>query len=329
MPARLAWLLVLAALFVVLPGLLWASGSGYYFRIAQLAMVFSILSVSLNFVCGTGGLLSLGHAAFYGIGAYAAALASTRWGFGFALTLPLAGIVAGAIGVLVALPTMRLVSIYFACATLGLGEIIYVTLLNWVSFTRGPMGGPGIPPMRLLGFDLSGPLASYYTVACVTAASVWCLHRLTHSYYGNALRALREDDQCAEAMGLDTVRLKIEVFAIACFFAGIAGALEAHTGNYISPDYFRFGESILILAMIVIGGLGSLPGAIVGAVLMILLPELLRVIGDFRMIAVGMFMFLSILFMPKGLFGEISALALARRTLGGAWTGAAAKVGWR
>jgi len=139
---------------------------------------------------------------------------------------------------------------------------------------------------------------------------------------------LREDDQCAEAMGLDVVRIKIEVFAFSCFFAGVAGALWAHTTNYISPGDFRFSESILVLAMIVVGGLGSMPGAIIGAVLLIVLPEVLRVIGDYRMIVVGMMMFLSILFLPRGILGEISAIDLARRQLGAAWK-SAQQLGWR
>ena len=323
-------LIVGLAVLVLLPLLLQAMGSGYLFRVSITAMIFVILAASLNFITGVAGLLSLGHAAFYGIGAYAAALLATRYGVSFLLTIPLAGVAAAFLGVLVALPTMRLVSIYFAVATLGMGEIIYGTLLNWVDFTRGPMGIPGIPSFKAFGLDLSGNLGSYLVVAVVMLASLWVLHRLTHSYYGNALRALREDDQCADSMGIDVVRLKGEVFAIACFFAGVAGALWAHTTGYISPGDFRFSESILVLAMIVVGGLGSLPGAVVGAVLLIVLPEALRPVGDVRMIAVGCVMFLSILLLPKGLFGEVSALNLVRSSFGAGWKpGVRGVVGWR
>ena len=155
---------------------------------------------------------------------------------------------------------MRLISIYFAVATLGVGEMIVVTLCNWVGFTRGPMGIRAIPASPCPAW---GPAATSPTIS----PSPWRSRspsgssRLTHSYYGNALRSLREDDDCAEAMGVDVVRLKIEVFAFSWFFAGIAGALWAHTTNYISPRHFRFSESILILSMIVVGGLGSVPGA--------------------------------------------------------------------
>jgi branched-chain amino acid transport system permease protein len=282
----------------------------------------------MQLITGVAGLLSLGHAAIYGVGAYTAAILSTRLGLDALLTVPLSGVVSGLLGIALALPTMRLVSIYFAVATLGLGEMIYVTLLNWVSFTQGPLGIGEIPPLRPLGIDLSGPLATYMAVAVVTAIAAVIVHRCAHSYYGNALRAVREDDQCADAMGLNVVRLKIEVFAIACFLAGIAGALWAHTTGYVNPGDFRFAESILILAMVVVGGLGSIPGAIIGSALLLLLPEALRTIGEVRILMVGLVMFLCILFLPKGLFGEVSALALARRQFGAAWQPERG-LGWR
>ena len=321
---------VAALVLAVVPAVLATIGGAYLFQIATTSLIFIILATSLNLVTGSAGLLSLGHAGFYGIGAYSAALLSTRLGLPFAVTLPASGVIAAVIGVLVALPTMRLVSIYFAVATLGIGEMIYVTLLNWTDFTRGPMGILAIPPIDLFGWQPNSPLGEYMVVAAVAVVSLWVLSRLTHSYYGNALRAVREDDQCANAMWLDVVRLKIEAFGISCFFAGIAGALLAHTANFISPDQFRFGESINILAMVVVGGLGSLPGAVIGALLLIILPEALRPVGDFRMVAVGSIMFLSILLLPRGLLGEASALTLLRRQFGEAWKdGGKAWVGWR
>jgi len=327
-----AWKSLIAIVFLgVVPALLWASGSGYLASIAVTALIFIILAVSLNHVCGTAGLLSLGHAGFYGIGAYTAALLA-RSGWPFLLTVPMAGVLAGLAGILVALPTMRLVSIYFAVATLGIGEMIHVTLLNWVKFTNGPMGIRSIPSIDLFGVRIESPIAEYYVVAVIALVSVWVIHRMAHSYYGNALRAVREDDQCADAMGIDVVRLKVEVFGTSCFFAGVAGALFAHTAHFISPDSFRFTESILILSMIVVGGLGSIPGSVIGALLMILLPEVLRNVGDVRMVVVGSVMFICILVLPRGLFGEISALELMRRQFGGAWPGGkalGAEIGWK
>jgi branched-chain amino acid transport system permease protein len=328
MKGKLIVLALLLALLALVPALLYWIGGGYWFRVATTIGVFAILALSANLITGTTGLLSIGHAGFYGIGAYTAALTAQAWHWPFYLTIPAAGAAATLAGVLLALPTMRLVGIYFAVATLGVGEIIHLTLLNWVGFTRGPMGISAIPSIAVPGLVAGGDITNYFAVAIALAFAVYVIHRLTHSYYGNALRSLREDDQCAEAMGLDVVRIKIEVFAFSCFFAGIAGALWAHTTNYISPGDFRFSESILILAMIVVGGLGSMPGAIVGAVLLIGLPEVLRVIGDYRMIVVGMVMFLSILFLPRGIFGEISAIDLVRRQLGAAWK-SAQQLGWR
>jgi branched-chain amino acid transport system permease protein len=327
-PQNTLTLALLAILMLVVPAVGMMIGGGYIFRIATTVCIFSILTLSANLITGTTGLLSLGHAAFYGIGAYTAALLATALKWPVLLTIPVAGLVTACAGVMLALPTMRLVGIYFAVATLGVGEIIHVTLLNWVDFTRGPMGISGIPSLSVPGLPPNSDMAAYLVSALCLAATVGVVHRLTHSYFGNALRAVREDDQCAEAMGLNVVLLKIQVFGFSCFFAGAAGALWAHSTGYVSPADFRFSESILILAMIVVGGLGSLPGAIIGAVLLIGLPELLRPIGDYRMIVVGLVMFGSIMFRPKGLFGEVSAIELVRKRFGSSWR-ASDKLGWR
>ena len=311
MKARLNLALV-AGLVLLLIGLV-AFKSSYFNQIAITTMIFVILSASLNLITGSAGLLSLGHGAFFGVGAYAAALLATRWGWPFWLTLPAAGAAAALVGAVVAVPTMRLTSIYFAVATLGIGEMIYVTLLNWVGLTRGPMGIRSIPGIALFG--LQGLAFGLVVTAGVMLVVLWLVHRLAHSYYGNALRALREDDACDDAMGIDVGRLKLQSFGVACALAGMAGALFAHTTGYISPESFRFGESILILSMVVVGGLGSLYGSIIGAVILTVLPELLRDLGSYRMIAVGLVLFLSILFMPRGLVGEVSAIDLIRRQM--------------
>lgn len=300
----------MAALLALLVGLALVKSS-YFNQIAITTMIFVILAASMNLITGSAGLLSLGHAGFFGVGAYAAALLSTAWGWPIVFTIPAAGAVAALIGALVALPTMRLTSIYFAVATLGIGEILYVTMLNWVGFTRGPMGIRSIPSISVFG--VSNTWVSLCVTALVMLAALWVTHRIVHSYYGNSLRALREDDACADAMGIDVARLKLESFGVACFLAGVAGALFAHSTGYIGPESFRFGESILILSMVVVGGLGSIYGSIVGAVLLSVLPELLRDLGSYRMIVVGAVLLLSILFLPKGLVGEVSALDLIRR----------------
>ncbi len=235
--ARLLSLAFLVAIFAIAPAALWAFGKSYYWQIANLALIFALLAGSMHLVTGVAGLLQLGHAAFYGVGAYAAAILATKYGLSFVFTLPLAGLVAAVIALLVALPTMRLVSIYFAVATLAIGQMLYLVMLNWIGLTKGPNGIMLFSGMKAFGFDLSGALPSYFVVALTVCASLFLLHRLSHSYYGNALRALREDDQCADAMGIDTVRLKIEGFAISGFFAGIAGAVGAHGRLHLAARF--------------------------------------------------------------------------------------------
>jgi branched-chain amino acid transport system permease protein len=326
----LFWGLFIGLLFVAVPAALFGLGSTYGFRVATVCAIFVILGVSMQLITGVAGLLSLGHAAFYGVGAYTAGLLATRLGWPFLLTLPAAGVMAALVGLLVAVPTMRLVSIYFAVATLGVGQMVFVTLLNWVDVTRGPLGIPGIPPISILGLDLSSAAATYMVAALVALFSTWIAHRIAHSYHGTALRALREDDQCADAMGLNVPRLKLEVFAVSSFLAGLAGALWAHSTGFVSPTDFRFAESILILAMVVVGGLGSIPGAVLGAVLLALLPEALRFVGDVRQIIVGLVMFGAILFLPKGLLGEVPTLAFMRHALGTGWRAPdGRRLGWQ
>jgi branched-chain amino acid transport system permease protein len=325
---------IILVVLVLLPLLLTYLGRSYLYQVANIMMIFALLAASMHLVTGVAGLLQLGHAAFYGVGAYTAALLASHFGLPFLVTLPLAGLSGAFIAFCVALPTMRLVSIYFAVATLGIGQMLYLIMLNWVSLTKGPNGILLFGGLTIFGQDFSKPSLAYFVVAIVVMASIFVIHRLSHSYYGNGLRALREDDQCADAMGIDTVRLKIESFTVSGFFAGLAGALWAHTAGYISPPDFSFNVSILILAMVVLGGLGSLPGAILGAVILIGLPELLREFhaGDLRNVIIGVLLFASILFVPKGLIGESSALDLMRRQFGGAWKRGKigeAGIGWK
>ena len=221
--------------------------------------------------------------------------------------------VAGAIAGAVAIPAIRLVRVFFTVATLSVGEIIGIILLNWDGLTHGPMGLRSIHRLSLFGWDLGAPLPTFSAIAAAAAAAVWLLHRLTHSFYGNALRALREDEQGAGAMGVDTARLKVGAFAISGGLAGAAGCLLAHSTGYISPDMFGLDQSILILTMVVVGGLGSLPGAIAGACLLILAPELFRAAGHGRTILVGLVLFSAILAMPKGFWPEAAVLRRVRR----------------
>ena len=301
-----------ALLLGVLPAGLTMLGQSYPFRLAELSLIFVLLSCSLNLAAGTAGLVSLGHAAFYALGAYTAALVAQWTGCGLELSLPAAGAVTGLIAAAVGLSLTRLERIFFTVASLSVGAIIGVVILNWDALTRGPMGLRGVPAPRLFGLDLSSRLGTYYVIALVTLLCLWAIQLLTLSHWGGALRALREDEQSAGAMGMHVRRLKISAFGISAGFAGVAGALLAHSTGYISPDMFGLDQSILILTMVVVGGLGSVPGAALGAVLLILLPELARGAGHFRMVLVGVVLFATIVLRPGGMLGEAATLRFFR-----------------
>ncbi len=312
----LGWLFV-AVVLVVLPALLWLTGSAYGARLAQLVLITALLAAALNLLIGTAGLLSLDTVVYYGFGAYLTAILSTKYG----TTLPteiLAAAGAGALlGALIGWPLVRLASIFFAVATMGLATIFHTTVLNWGDLTRGPMGFRNIPSFRIGDWTAAGWAANYYVIAVVVLAGIWIVHRLTHSFYGNAVRAVREDEDCARAMGLSPQRLKVQVYVTHAALMSVAGALYAHTNNFLSPDMFVMLESGLILTAVVVGGLGSLPGAFIGALVVVLVPEFLRPLGNLRAFGFGAILFLSILFLPRGLFSEVKSLAAVRRHLFG------------
>jgi branched-chain amino acid transport system permease protein len=220
------------------------------------------------------------------------------------LSLPASLVITGLVGAIVAVPMIRLLRVFFTVATLSVGEIVNIAITNWDAVTGGPNGFRDIPGFTVAGTALSGRLGTYYVIALVSLAALWCIHRLSRSYYGNALRALREDEASANAMGIDTRRLKIGVSAISAGLAGVAGCLTAHSTGFIGPDMFGLDQSISILTMAVVGGLGSLPGAVVGAALLTVAPELVRTAGHFRMVLVGLLLFAAILLMPRGLVPE-------------------------
>lgn len=312
LPRPFAWLGFLLLVLVILPLGAALLHSGYWLRLFELSLIFCILAASLNLVTGTAGLVSLGHAAFYGIGAYTTGLVS-RMNGDLLATLPASLLVTGLIAGIVAIPMLRLLRVFFTVATLSVGEIVTVVLTNWDSVTGGPNGFRGIPGFTVAGFPVSGLLGEYYVVAAVALAALWCVARLSRAFYGNALRALREDAASAAAMGLDTRMLRIGVFVVSGALAGAAGCLTAHSTRYISPDMFSLDQSIMLLTMVVVGGLGSLPGAVLGAYLLTIAPEVLRTAGHFRMIMVGMLLFGAILLFPKGLLSEELFLRRARR----------------
>lgn len=293
------WLPVLAAL-LVFPLLV---RSEYLLNIAVYAGIYIILASSLNITNGYTGLFSFGHAAFYGIGAYTAAILATRSGAPFWLTLPLAGIVAGAFGAAIALPTLRLSGIFLALVTIGFQEITYLVKLNWIGLTRGPMGIPGIPPPAIGGVTLSGNRGYYYLILALDVLVLFVISRIVNSRVGRAFVAIREDELAAGSVGIATFPTKVLSFVIATFFAGIAGAFFAHHARFVSADSFRLDETFVILTMLIVGGMGSLLGPVIGAVFLVVLPEASRFLAEYRGVVYGLILIAVILFRPEGIAG--------------------------
>ncbi len=278
--------------------------NNYYLDTINLALLYALLAIGLNITVGFTGLLDLGYAAFYGIGAYVYALLSTSIGLSFWLGLPLGGAVAAFFGLILGLITLRLRGDYLAIITLGFVQIIYLTLNNWDSLTQGPNGIMQIARPQIAGLTLRTPFHFYYLILFFLILTVIAVHRLLHSQIGRAWIAIREDEMAAEAMGIDTTRMKIFAFVLGAAIAGIGGVFFAARYSFISPESFTFLESVRILSMIVLGGMGNIPGAILGAFLLTLLPELLRGLANYRMLIFGAALVVMMIFRPQGLWGR-------------------------
>jgi branched-chain amino acid transport system permease protein len=275
----------------------------YYKGILILMQINIILAISLNLINGVTGMLSLGHAGFMAVGAYTSALLSiflTKSGFlppvlQFPLALIAGGLVAALIGLLIGIPTLRLRGDYLAIATLGFGEIIRVVILN-LKITRGALGLPGIP-----GYT------NFWSAELFMLLAVIVIWNIMHSNHGRALASIRENEIAAEAMGVNTTYYKVSAFVIGAFFAGLAGGLFAHYLGYIAPKSFDFMKSIEILLMVVLGGLGSLTGSVVAALVLTGLPEVLRFLQSYRMVIYSLTLVLLMLYRSRGLFGRDEA----------------------
>jgi len=296
---------LLAIILVVIAALVpLVVSDDYIVRVLIMSGIFLILTLSLNLVTGYTGQFCLGWAAFYGIGAYTSALLVMKLGFSFWLSMPLAGLMSALFGILLGIPTMRLKDIYLAITTLGFGEIIRLIMLNWTDLTRGSMGLPGIPSPTIFSYEFSSNIPYYYLILALVLITIFSVRRIIDSRVGRALIAIREDDLAAKTMGIDITGYKVLAFAVGAFFAGIAGAFYAHYTSFIDPHTFSFSESITILAMVVLGGMGSIWGSILGAVVLTVAPEALRGLSDYRMIIFGLIMMIVMLVRPQGIMGK-------------------------
>lgn len=267
-------------------------------QILTVIIINSILAIGLNLVTGYTGQLSLGHATFMGLGAYAATLFTLKLQSPFLLSIVLGAAVAAFFGFIIGVPTLRLRGDYLAIATLGFGEITKNVLLN-LRITGGPMGLRGIPRVT-----------NVYVAAVALILIIFSLGRIINSRVGKSFIAIREDELAAESMGINTTRFKILAFVIGAFYAGLAGGLYAFLFRYINPKDFGFMRSIEILCMVVLGGMGNTYGAILGASIITVLPELLRsvspVVAQYRMVLYGLLLVIMMIVKPQGIIGEQS-----------------------
>lgn len=284
----------------------------YYIQVLTMMGVFLIAALGLNLITGVTGQFSFGHAAFLSIGAYSSALLTIYLQTPFILNMLAGGLLAALCGVLLGFPGMRLTGDYLGIATLGFGEIVRVVFIN-MKITGGASGLAGIPRET-----------NIIIVYIVVVLTVWSMYRIQNSRFGRALAAIREDEIAAESMGINAFQYKIKAFAVGTFFAGISGALFAHMMQYLNPSDFGFARSFEILTFVVLGGLGSIPGTILGTAVLSLAPEFLRFVKEYRMMIYGALMVTMMIFRPNGLLGGVDLVRAYRQFRAGRAAGRAA-----
>lgn len=276
--------------------------NSYFINILIVSGIYVILALGLNLTTGFAGQVSLGHAAFYSIGAYTSAILSTKFGFSIWLTLPISAVVTWCVGVLLGLPSLRVKEDFLAVATMGLGLIVQSMALN-LKITGGPMGIGNIKSVSVFGKKL-GVFGFFIFELLLIALLIFIFYRIVNSRVGRAFISIREDETAADTLGINTTKYKVLAFAIGAMYAGIGGSLFAHYFTYVSPDSFGFSESATILCMIVVGGLGSIEGSIAGALILSIIPEVLRGFADYRMLIYGILLVIMMRYRPCGLFGN-------------------------
>ena len=304
------WLVVVAAL--TLP--LWLQ-SPYHLHVAIMGGIFAVLAMSLNLLLGYTGQLSLGHAAFFGIGAYTSALLTLKleWAYWPALAAAIA--LAGAAGFLIGRLALKLRGAYFVLVTISFAGVISLVSINWIELTNGPLGLPGVPAPQLGPWSLRAKTAYYYLVLAAVALSYVVCRRLVRSRFGRALVALRENEPLAESVGVDVTHYLVLAAVVSAGMAGLGGSLYAHYTRFVSPEVFLFTYTITMVIMVVAGGKGTLAGPLVGAVLFTALPEALRAAASWQwqMLAYGVLLILLVFFLPRGIVPRLVASFPARR----------------
>jgi len=296
----------------------WVMTDAYFMHMAILIGIYTLLSISNNLLLGYTGQLSLGHAAFFGVGAYVSSLVFLNLGLPMWVGLCCAPVATGILGYIISKLAFRLRGAYFVIMTIGIAEVLKLVGLNWVELTKGPMGltdiGTFTIPLGALGvIDFSHKTPYYYLILCLVLLCVYVQYSLLHSSFGRAFISIRENENLAESVGINCYKYLVIVVVISCAIAGVSGSLYAHYVSFIDPGVFSFFISVNAVMMVIVGGQGTLVGPIVGAILFTLIPEWLRVFGDARMAVYAVIVIFIVVFMPKGVLHYLGLLLNPRR----------------
>lgn len=273
-------------------------------RILSTIFIYTLLSMGNMVISGYTGMLNLGHAAFWGTGAYIAAILMSRYGMDFGLVFLLAGIGTAVVGLVISIPCLRLSTDFLSLITIAFSYIFLAVVRNWMSVTNGPAGIAGISCISFFGVKFDTPVKIYFVLLVIALVSFLIIQNVMKSKFGRAMQAVRDDELGARSAGIRPARVKILSFVIGTFFAGLAGALYAAYIGYIGPNTFVFDTSTTIMQMCILGGLGSIPGAVIGTVFFIVMPEVIRPLAVYRVGVGGVIMLLLMIFRPQGILGS-------------------------
>lgn len=290
-------IIVLSLILLAVP---WLAPNRYLLSVAVLIGIDVLMVIGLNLLLGYAGQISLGHAAFYGIGGYGVAILTVKCQWPPLAALPVALLLTAAVAWLIGKPTLRLQGHYLAMATLGFGMIVQILLGEMTDLTGGVQGISGIPKLNILGLSIQNDFAMYFVVWSFVMLVQLMVCHLVRGKVGRAFLAIHSNELAAESLGVNTARLKLAVFVISAVLAGLAGGLYACAINYLSPEPFGFGFSVLLVTMVIVGGMGSLWGPVLGAAILGILPELLRNFKDFDILIYGLLLMVIVIFLPQG-----------------------------
>ncbi|HEX2134708.1 MAG TPA: branched-chain amino acid ABC transporter permease [Microvirga sp.] len=302
--SRFVTLVLLAAVIAALPLVF---PSSYYFRVAALVWVSALAAVGLNILMGQAGQVSLGHAAFFGVGAYAVAVGPTHFGIPSWAAVVVGALLSAGLSYVVGRPILRLKGHYLAIATLGLGVLVALTITTESRWTGGP-DGMSVPRLVLFGWRVTGSDVWYWITGGLLLLGTWIALNLDDTPTGRAFRALHDSEVAAQVVGVDVARFKLQAFVIAAVYASVAGSALALMNGFINPDQAGFLHSVELVTMVVLGGLGSVVGSIVGAAFLVTLPQVLTVFQEYEHLMLGFIIIVSMIFMRKGIVPSLSEL---------------------